>query len=125
MNSPTPGASALEAVQAIVTIDADLPRPRQPEPIVTLLRGAARTSCGSRPRWCSPRFGPRPRQAVQSLLMALRSDVADVRQRAAFLLGAVGPAAHPRWRNDRHGWPNPDPRIRQAAAAAMRRIDVK
>ena len=72
------------------------------------------------------KYGPAAAPAVQSLRMALGSDVADVRQRAAFLLGTVGPAARPALeeliiaaRQD------PDPRVRQVAAAAMRRIDVE
>jgi HEAT repeat protein len=121
-----PGASALESSQAVVSIDRDSPEAQALlVPIVSLLRGSRESFVRQQAGMVLAKYGPSAAPAVQSLRMALKSDVADVRERAAFLLGTIGPAARPALADlsaliRQH----PDSRLQRLAAEATRRIDV-
>jgi HEAT repeat protein len=122
-----PSNSALEAAQAIVTIDGDAPEAQALlEPIVALLRGSPEPFVRQQAAAVLARYGPSAAQGVPSLRMALKSDVADVRERAAFLLGTIGPKARPAQEElTAIARQDPNPRMRQVAAEAMRRIDAE
>ncbi len=122
-----PSFSALEAAQAIVSIDRDSVEAQALlEPVVALLRGSRENFVRQQAAVVLAKYGPSAAAAVQSLRGALRSDVVDVRARAAFLLGAIGPAARPAL-VDLTALANQDSdsRVRRAAADATRRIDVE
>ena len=122
-----PRTSALEAAQAIVTIDRDSPEAQALlEPIVALFRDSREGGVRQQAEAAIAKYGPSAAPAVQSLRMALGSDDADVRRRAAFLLGTIGPAAWPALEElTVMARQELDPHIRQVAAIAIRRIDVK
>jgi HEAT repeat protein len=119
--------SALEAAQAIVTIDSDSPEAQALlQPMVGMLRGSPMSFMRQQAAVVLAKFGPSAASAVQALRGALNSGPADVRERAAFLLGTIGPAARPAL-DDLTGMArqDPDSRLRQVAVDAMRRIDVE
>ena len=63
---------------------------------------------------------------MQARRDALGSGPVNVRERAAFVLGTIGPAARPAMEDlSAMARQDPDRRLRQVAAEAIRRIAVK
>ena len=89
-----PSTSALEAAQAIVTIDSESPEAQAVLlTVVADLRGSPMGFVRQQAAVVLAKYGPSAASAVEPLRRALTSGDTDVRQRAAFLLGTIGPAS--------------------------------
>jgi HEAT repeat protein len=122
--SPT---SALEAAQAIVTLDGDSPQAQALlRPVVAVLRSSPTGFMRQQAAVVLAKYGPSAAPAVPALRDALKSGADDVRGWAAYLLGTIGPAARPALEDlTAIARQDPDSSLRRAAAEAMRRIDVE
>jgi len=121
-----PTGSALWAAQAIASIDKDSAQAQALlGPIVARLRDAPRNFDRQQAAVVLAKYGRSGAAAVQSLRGALKSEVPDVRERAAFLLGSIGPPAQPALA-DLAGLAGQDPDVgvRNAASNASKRIKV-
>ena len=120
-------SSALEAAQAIVAIDSDSPEARALlQPVVAALRDSPMGYMRQQAAVVLARYGPSSASAVPALRDVLSRGPADVRGRAAFLLGTIGPAARPALKDlTAMARQDPDPFLRHVAAEAMKRIDVE
>lgn len=119
-----PRNSALEAADAIVTIDPDSSEAQALlEPIVTLLRDSPENSVQQQATVVLLKYGASAAAALPSLRTTLRRASPEARQRAVFILGRIGPAARSALEElntmDRD---NPDAASRRAIQDAVRRI---
>jgi len=122
-----PRGPSFDAAEAIAIIGPDSAEGQALlEPLIATLRQPKFDYQSLQAAWVLEKYGPWAAAAVPSLREALHSAVANVRQRAAFVLGRIGPAAQPA-RQDLsallHG--DPDSNVRGLAAAALTRIPVE
>lgn len=119
-----PRDSALEAADAIVTIDPDSSEAQALlEPIATLLRDSPENFVQQQATVVLSKYGASATAALPSLRTALSRPSPGTRQRAVYILGRIGPAARPALEQlkkvDRD---NPDPATRQVIQEAVKRI---
>jgi hypothetical protein len=117
----------LDAVLAIVTIDSTS-REAQAllHPVVALLRGSPSDFMRQQAAVVLEKYGRSAAPAFQAFRDALRSGTAEVPERAAYLLGMLGPASRPALEElDAMARRSVDPRMRRVAVEAMRRIEVE
>jgi len=119
-----PRYSALEAADAVVTIDPDSPEAQALlEPIAALLRDSPENFVQQQAAVVLSKYGASAAAALPSLRMALSRTSPGIRQRAVYILGRIGPAARPALEElnamDRD---DPDPATRRAIQEAVKRI---
>ncbi|WP_165075227.1 HEAT repeat domain-containing protein [Paludisphaera rhizosphaerae] len=119
-----PQNSALDAADAIATIDPDSPEAQALlEPIAALLRDAPQNYVQQQATVVLSKYGPSGAAAVPSLRTTLRQGSPDRRQRVLYLLGRIGPAAQPALEDlSKLERDNPDAALRQAIQEAVRSI---
>ncbi|WP_406700686.1 HEAT repeat domain-containing protein [Singulisphaera sp. Ch08] len=119
-----PRNSALEAADAIVTIDSDSSEAQALlEPIAALLRDSSENFIQQQATVVLSKYGASAAAALPSLRMTLSRASPETRQRVIYVLGRIGPAARPALEElntmDRD---NPDAASRQAIQEAVKRI---
>jgi HEAT repeat protein len=119
--------SAMDAALAIVTIDSNSPEAQALlHPMVALLRGSPSDFMRQQAAMALEKYGRSAVPAVQALRDALRTGTPEVRQRAAYLLGTIGPAARPALEElDAMARQSVDPRLRRFAVEATWRIEAE